>query len=370
MSQPRTSLRLRSSDRIAAAKEKSSKIVETSSKSRENKTDKTNRIISCLKKRESSKNLKRYIKKREFTKNLRDGFFKRKNTFNSVSELEETKRSKTSHDIDETKLKKSAISKKNNSKQELFISKNKMNDCLRKNTHKIKRRRQIADNSKDKSVGCNSLNLIPDVTNNALSLAGSLLPTSSLNNYSDYEEENQSRNAREMLTSDSELSTEFSTNILAPPDSLSMLSTQTYEANSLNDFDSNPALIEESLENISSTSKTSPNLQIEDLKYQLKKATIKFNKACRQLVFMDQHMSDLQSLYNNSITNDRRTFKIVYRMQLATLEGTHNAYIEYIERQVEKIKRLKRLLFSENTSEDNINEVNENLEMSETNNNN
>ena len=87
--------------------------------------------------------------------------------------------------------------------------------------------------------------------------------------------------------------------------------------------------------------------QMQNLKAQLKKATVKFDKACRQLVMLDQHMSDLQNSYTNSLENDRKTFKIVYRMQLATLEGTHNAYIEYIERQVEKIKKLKLLLFSD-----------------------
>ncbi len=83
--------------------------------------------------------------------------------------------------------------------------------------------------------------------------------------------------------------------------------------------------------------------QTRHLKNQLKKATVKFDKACRQLIILDQHMNDLQNSYTNSLENDRKTFKIVYRMQLATLEGTHNAYIEYIERQVEKIKKLKQI---------------------------
>ena len=84
---------------------------------------------------------------------------------------------------------------------------------------------------------------------------------------------------------------------------------------------------------------------------------MKFDKACRQLLLLDQHMHDLQNSYSNSLENDRKTFKIVYRMQLATLEGTHNAYIEYIERQVEKIKKLKRLLFSD---------INQNLSNTQT----
>lgn len=86
-----------------------------------------------------------------------------------------------------------------------------------------------------------------------------------------------------------------------------------------------------------------------ELKFQLKKATVKFNKACRQLTLLDQHMSDLQNSYSNAVDNDRKTFKIVFRMQLATLEGTHNAYIEYIERQVERIKKLKQILFTDST---------------------
>jgi len=93
------------------------------------------------------------------------------------------------------------------------------------------------------------------------------------------------------------------------------------------------------------------SLTTNELKFQLKKATVKFNKACRQLTLLDQHMSDLQNSYSNAVENDRKTFKIVFRMQLATLEGTHNAYIEYIERQVEKIKKLKQLLFTDNINQ-------------------
>lgn len=83
------------------------------------------------------------------------------------------------------------------------------------------------------------------------------------------------------------------------------------------------------------------------LKSQLKKATIKFDKACRQLSMLDQQMNDLQNSYSNSLENERKTFKIIYRMQLATYEGAHTAYIQYIERQVEKIKKLKTLLYNE-----------------------
>lgn len=111
-------------------------------------------------------------------------------------------------------------------------------------------------------------------------------------------------------------------------------------------------------QNNSITSAISNSLSMNELKFQLKKATVKFNKACRQLTLLDQHMSDLQNSYSNAVDNDRKTFKIVFRMQLATLEGTHNAYIEYIERQVEKIKKLKQLLFTDNTSSNNSNTIN------------
>lgn len=83
------------------------------------------------------------------------------------------------------------------------------------------------------------------------------------------------------------------------------------------------------------------------LSVELKKATIKFEKACEQLIKLDQKISDLQNSYSSSIETDRKTFKIVYRMQLATLEGTHEAYIEYIERKVDEIRKLKRSLFGD-----------------------
>lgn len=102
------------------------------------------------------------------------------------------------------------------------------------------------------------------------------------------------------------------------------------------------------------------------LKNQLKKATYKFDKACRQLNMLDQQMNDLQNSYTNSLENDRKTFKIIYRMQLATYEGAHNAYIEYIERQVEKIKKLKRLLFNESSSQQQVSSIEINASSTST----
>jgi type VI protein secretion system component VasK len=90
-----------------------------------------------------------------------------------------------------------------------------------------------------------------------------------------------------------------------------------------------------------------PHQNRNNLKNQIKKATQKFEKACKQLILLDQKISDLQNSYTSSIESDRKTFKIVYRMQLATLEGTHEAYIDYIERKVEEIRQLKRKLFGE-----------------------
>ena len=82
-----------------------------------------------------------------------------------------------------------------------------------------------------------------------------------------------------------------------------------------------------------------------DLKRILKKATTKFNRACKQILKLDQKINDLQNSYTNAIETDRKTFKIVYRMQLATLEGLHEAYIEYIEKKVNEIRDLKNKIF-------------------------
>jgi hypothetical protein len=81
------------------------------------------------------------------------------------------------------------------------------------------------------------------------------------------------------------------------------------------------------------------------LKTKLKKATVKFEKACKQLIFLDRKINDLHNLYTSSMETDRKTFKIVNRMQLATLEATHEAYIEYIERKVDEIRKLKAKIF-------------------------
>lgn len=127
--------------------------------------------------------------------------------------------------------------------------------------------------------------------------------------------------------------------------------TRTLEANSNAESPSSPTPSFTTSFNYSGHDFLHDIVHVQNLKSQLKKATVKFDKACRQLVMLDQHMGDLQNSYTNSLDNDRKTFKIVYRMQLATLEGTHNAYIEYIERQVEKIKKLKQMIFNDNIEE-------------------
>lgn len=75
----------------------------------------------------------------------------------------------------------------------------------------------------------------------------------------------------------------------------------------------------------------------------LRKEFAKFDKACRQLAILEQHINDLQNSFGMAVECDRKMFKILHRMQLATYEGTRNAYVEYIERQMEKIKRMRRL---------------------------
>ena len=85
-----------------------------------------------------------------------------------------------------------------------------------------------------------------------------------------------------------------------------------------------------------------------DLKKSIKKATVKFDRACKQILKLDQKINDLQNSYTNAIESDRKSFKIVYRMQLATLEGLHEAFIEYIERKVNEIRDLKIKLFDNN----------------------
>jgi hypothetical protein len=82
----------------------------------------------------------------------------------------------------------------------------------------------------------------------------------------------------------------------------------------------------------------------------LEKANVKFEKACKQLIVLDRKINDLHNLYTSSMETDRKTFKIVNRMQLATLEATHEAYIEYIERKVNEIRKLKTKIYGNQMS--------------------
>jgi hypothetical protein len=181
-------------------------------------------------------------------------------------------------------------------------------------------------------------------------------------------QQNQSESAQTLILSNENLSSLTNSNFSTlTPHTLSISSSTISMSSSVSNQiePSNPlepSTTATTSNDVTASTSVLPNLNQfqkgdKELMIQLKKATMKFDKACRQLLLLDQHMHDLQNSYSNSLENDRKTFKIVYRMQLATLEGTHNAYIEYIERQVEKIKKLKRLLF---------NDINQNLSNSQT----
>lgn len=160
---------------------------------------------------------------------------------------------------------------------------------------------------------------------------------------------------RTLSSSSSARDIESSSNATSPASSEERTASQTSSIQLANSLTSNlmwSNSIESELSAATQSLTEQFNISVNDatewyLKAQLNKARTKFDKACRQLTLLHQQISDMENAYSNAIDADKKPFKSLYKLELATLNGMHNAYLQYIDRQVNRIKKFKVLFFNE-----------------------
>ena len=83
------------------------------------------------------------------------------------------------------------------------------------------------------------------------------------------------------------------------------------------------------------------NQTTEILTNQLQGLDRKFRRACRQVVTLNNKITDLQARYNRAYSVDRKSFRYTLRLQLATTEGMRNMYYEYACRRADELEAIQ-----------------------------
>ena len=73
----------------------------------------------------------------------------------------------------------------------------------------------------------------------------------------------------------------------------------------------------------------------------IRKEYIKFQKACRQVVLMNNQVKEISTRYKRVVRDSLRNYHYLLRLRLCTVESLRNMYHEYSCRQTEKIADLE-----------------------------
>lgn len=99
------------------------------------------------------------------------------------------------------------------------------------------------------------------------------------------------------------------------------------------------AFVEDMLEGVPE----SPNESI------LREKITKFRRACRQIVLLNNQLSDLWIRYQRADKRNRRSFRYTTRLRLCTLEGVRDRFYEFMTREQSEIQRLSNSVVAELT---------------------
>lgn len=84
-------------------------------------------------------------------------------------------------------------------------------------------------------------------------------------------------------------------------------------------------------------------MDIEQLE-RLNDAEQKFDKACQQIIVLDQQVRDLETLYKRAVKSKKNAFRYNLRLKLSVITGVKMMYHHYAGTQAEEISRVRRIL--------------------------
>ena len=82
----------------------------------------------------------------------------------------------------------------------------------------------------------------------------------------------------------------------------------------------------------------------ESIQMMIRKEYIKFQKACRLVVLMNNQVKEISTRYKRVVRDNLRNYRYLLRLRLCTAEGLRNMYHEYSCRQAEKTADLEENL--------------------------
>lgn len=76
----------------------------------------------------------------------------------------------------------------------------------------------------------------------------------------------------------------------------------------------------------------------------MNEARSKFDRACQQIILLDQKIKDLEVRYRRAVKNKKNSFRYNLRLRLSVVTGVKMMYHHYASTKAEEINKLRRLV--------------------------
>ena len=83
---------------------------------------------------------------------------------------------------------------------------------------------------------------------------------------------------------------------------------------------------------------------MEGVVMQMRESDRRFQRACRQLVLLNNRLEDLNTKYRRCRRNNMRGLRYGVRLQLSTVEGLRNMFYEYACQRADELEEMQQCL--------------------------
>ncbi|RUS73487.1 hypothetical protein EGW08_018747 [Elysia chlorotica] len=90
------------------------------------------------------------------------------------------------------------------------------------------------------------------------------------------------------------------------------------------------------------SSTPSGTMDVQLLEEKMNEARSKFERACQQIVLLDQKIKDLEVRYRRAVRNKKNSFRYNLRLRLSVVTGVKMMYHHYASTKAEELARLRR----------------------------
>uniref|UniRef100_A0A0B7ADZ9 Uncharacterized protein n=1 Tax=Arion vulgaris TaxID=1028688 RepID=A0A0B7ADZ9_9EUPU len=80
------------------------------------------------------------------------------------------------------------------------------------------------------------------------------------------------------------------------------------------------------------------------LEEKMNEARSKFDRACQQIILLDQKIKDLEVRYRRAVKHKKNSFRYNLRLRLSVVTGVKMMYHHYASTKAEEINKLRRLV--------------------------